>query len=117
MLPDGSHLRQSLGVSRGVDGREADECRLDSRVRKWSLGVTEALGGSPWVAFVALDEDTLGFQSLNNCYARVNSLGDANFVIRDLHKAAPRRMTGPAAPGMSWSTVVASLRLHDGTIP
>ena len=34
-----------------------------------------------------------------------------------LHKAAPRKMTGQGAPGMSWSTVVASLRLHDGTVP
>ena len=32
-----------------------------------SLGVTEALGGSPWVAFMAWDEDTLGFLSSNNC--------------------------------------------------
>ena len=59
-------LRQSLGLSRGVDEREADECRLDPRVRKWSLGVTEALGGSPWVAFMAWGEDTLRFLSSNN---------------------------------------------------
>ena len=29
-------LRQSLGLSRGVDEGEADECRLDPRVRKES---------------------------------------------------------------------------------
>ena len=61
VLPGGGVLRQSLGQSRGVDEREADECRLDPRVRKWCLGVTEALGGSPWVAFMAWDEDSLGF--------------------------------------------------------
>ena len=38
-------------------------------------------------------------------------------MVRVLHKAAPRKMTGQGAPGMSWSTVVASLRLHDGTVP
>ena len=32
-----------------------------------SLGVTEALGESPWVAFMAWDDDTLGFLSSNNC--------------------------------------------------
>ena len=47
----------------------------------------------------------------------MNSLGDANPVVRVLHKAAPRWMTGQGAPGMSWSKVVASLRLHDGTVP
>ena len=52
MLPGGGLLGQSLGPSLGADEREADECRLDPRVRKWSLGVTEALGGSPWVAFM-----------------------------------------------------------------
>ena len=57
MLLGGGFLRQFLGLSRGVD----DECRLDPRVRKWSLGVTEALGGSPWVSFMTWDEDTLGF--------------------------------------------------------
>ena len=31
-----------------------------------SFGVTEALGGSPWVAFMAWDEDTLGFLSSIN---------------------------------------------------
>ena len=31
-----------------------------------SLGVTEALGGSPWVAFMAWGEDTLRFLSSNN---------------------------------------------------
>ena len=67
MLPGGGHLRQSLGLSRGVDAREADECRLDPRVRKWSLGVTKALEGSPWVAFMAWDEDNLGFLSSINC--------------------------------------------------
>ena len=66
MLPDGCLLRQPLGLSRGVDEREADECRLDPRVRKWSLGVTEALRGSPWVAFMAWGEDTLRFLSSNN---------------------------------------------------
>ena len=45
MLPGGGHLRQSLGLSGGVDEREADERRLDPRVRKSSLGVTEALEG------------------------------------------------------------------------
>ena len=55
MLPGGGHLRQSLRLLRGIDNREADECRLDPRVRKWSLGVTEALGGSPRVAFMAWD--------------------------------------------------------------
>ena len=34
-------MRRSLGLTRCVDEREADECRLDPRVRKWSLGVTE----------------------------------------------------------------------------
>ena len=67
MLPGGGLLRQSLGLSRGVDEREAEECRLDPRIRKWSLGVTEALGGSPWVALMAWDEDTLGFLSSSNC--------------------------------------------------
>ena len=67
MLPGGGHLRQSLGLSRGVYEREADECRLDLRVRKWSLGVTEALGGSPWVAFMIWDADNLGFLSSGNC--------------------------------------------------
>ena len=67
MLPDGGLLRQSLGLSWGFDEREADECRQDPRVRKWSLGVTEALGGSRWVAFMAWDEDTLGFLSSSNC--------------------------------------------------
>ena len=38
-------------------------------------------------------------------------------MIRVLHKAAPKRMTGQGALGMSWSTVVASLRLHDGAVP
>ena len=38
-------------------------------------------------------------------------------MVRVLHLAAPRRMTGQEAPGISWSTVVASLRLHDGTVP
>ena len=47
----------------------------------------------------------------------MNSLGDANPVVRVLLKAAPREMTGQGAPGMSWSTVVANLRLHDGTVP
>ena len=47
----------------------------------------------------------------------MNSLGDVNPVVRVLHKAEPGGMTGPGAPGMSWSTVVASLRLHDGTVP
>ena len=60
-------MRQSLGLSRDVDEREADEYRLDPRVRKWSLGVTEALGRSPWVAFMAWDEDTLWFLSSSNC--------------------------------------------------
>ena len=32
-----------------------------------SVGVTEALGGSPWVAFMAWDEDNLGFLSSINC--------------------------------------------------
>ena len=67
MLPGGDLLRQSLGLSRGVDEREADECRLDPRVHKWSLGVTEALGGSPWVAFMAWDEANLGFLFSSNC--------------------------------------------------
>ena len=67
MLPGGGLLRQSLGMSRGVDEREADECRLDPRVREWSLGVTEALGGSPWVTFMAWDQDALGFLSSSNC--------------------------------------------------
>ena len=67
MLPGGGLLRQSFGLSRGGDEIEADECRLDPRVRKWSLGVTEALGGSPWVAFMAWDEDTLWFLSSSNC--------------------------------------------------
>ena len=67
MLPGGGLLRQSLGLSRGVDERKADERRLDPLVRKWSLGVTKALGGSPWVAFMAWDEDTLGFLSSINC--------------------------------------------------
>ena len=116
MLPGGGLFRQSLGLSRGVDEREDDECRLDPRVREWSLGITEALGGSPWVAFMAWDEDTLWFLSSSNCCAEVNSLGDANPVVRVLHKAAPRKMTGQGAPGMSWSTLVASLRLH-GTVP
>ena len=66
-MPGGSHLRQSLGLLRGVNERNADECGLDPRVRKWSLGVTEALGGSPWVVFMAWDEDTLGFLSSSNC--------------------------------------------------
>ena len=47
----------------------------------------------------------------------MNSLGDANPVVRVPHKLAPRKMTGQGAPGMSWSTVVASLSLHDGTVP
>ena len=47
----------------------------------------------------------------------MHSLGDANPVVRVLLKAAPRKMTGQEAPGMSWSTLVASLRLHDGTVP
>ena len=47
----------------------------------------------------------------------MNSVGDANPVVRVLHLAAPRRMTGQEAPGISWSTVVTSLHLHDGTIP
>ena len=38
-------------------------------------------------------------------------------MVRVLNKAAPRWITGQGAPGMSWSTVVASLRLHDGTGP
>ena len=38
-------------------------------------------------------------------------------MVRVLHKAAPRKMTGQGAPGMSWLTVVTSLRLHDGTVP
>ena len=38
-------------------------------------------------------------------------------MVRVLQKAAPRRMTGKGAPGMSWSTVVASLRIHHGTVP
>ena len=38
-------------------------------------------------------------------------------MVGVLLKAAPRRMTGQGAPGMSWSTVFASLRLHDGTVP
>ena len=67
MLPAGGRLRQSLGRSRGVDEREADDCQLDLRVRKWSLGVTDILGGSPWVAFMAWDEDTLGFPSSRKC--------------------------------------------------
>ena len=46
MLPGGGHLWQSFGLSPDVDEREADECRLHPRVRKWSLGVTEALEGS-----------------------------------------------------------------------
>ena len=46
-------VRPSLELSRGVDEGEADECLLDPGVRKWSLGVTEVLGGSPWVAFMA----------------------------------------------------------------
>ena len=46
-------LRQFLFLSRGVGGRGADECRLDHRVRKRSLGVVEALGGSLRVAFKA----------------------------------------------------------------
>ena len=37
-------------------------------------------------------------------------------MVRILHKAAPRWMTGQGTPGMSSSTVVASLRLHDGTV-
>ena len=53
VLRGGSHLRQSLFLPRGVGDREADECRLDHRVRKRSLGVVEALGGSLWVAFKA----------------------------------------------------------------
>ena len=110
-------MQQSLGLSRGVDEREADECGLDPRVRKDSLGVTETLGGSQWVAFMAWDADTLGFLSSSNCSARVNSLGDANHVVRVLHKVAPMWLTGQGAPGMSWSTVVASRRLHDGTVP
>ena len=51
----------AVGLFRGVDEREADECRVDPRVRKWSLRVTEARGGSPWVAFIAWDDDTLTF--------------------------------------------------------
>ena len=38
-------------------------------------------------------------------------------MIRVLHIAAPKRMTGQEAPGMSGSVVVSSLRLHDGTVP
>ena len=57
----------SLLGCRGALTREADECRLDPRVRKWSLGVTEALGGSPWVVFMAWDEDILWFLSSSNC--------------------------------------------------
>ena len=38
-------------------------------------------------------------------------------MVRVLHKAAPRWMRGEGAPGMSWSTVVASLRLYDWTVP
>ena len=49
--------------------------------------------------------------------SRSELAGNANPVVRVLHKAAPRRMTGQEAPGMSWSTVVASLRLNDGTVP
>ena len=56
-----------FGLLRGVDKREADECTLDPRVRKWSLGVTEALGGSLKVAFMAWGEDTLGFLSSSKC--------------------------------------------------
>ena len=67
MLPGGGHLRQSLGVSWPVNEREADERRLDLRVREWSLDVIEALGGSLWVAFMAWDEETLGFLSSRNC--------------------------------------------------
>ena len=37
-------------------------------------------------------------------------------MVRVLHKAAPRRITEQEAPGISWSTVVASLRLYDGTV-
>ena len=37
-------------------------------------------------------------------------------MVRVLNKAAPRWITGQGAPGMSWSTVVASIR-HDGTVP
>ena len=32
-------------------------------------------------------------------------------------QAAPRWITGQWASGMSWSTVVVSRRLHDGTVP
>ena len=86
--------------SRGVDERVADECRLDPRVRKWSLGVTEALGGSPWVAFMAWDEDTLRFLSSNNCRAGVNSLGDANPVVRVIASCEE------AGAGGSWHVLV-----------
>ena len=61
------------------------------------------------MAFMAWGGDTLEllFQAV---IERVNSLGDANtLVARILHKAAPRRMTGQGAPGMSWSTMYASL--------
>ena len=109
MLPDGGLLRQSLGLSRGVDEREADECRLDHGVCKWSLGVTKTLGGSPWIALMAWDDDALWFLSSSNCRAGVNSLGYANPVVRVLHNAASRKMTGQGTPGMSWSTVVVSL--------
>ena len=56
-------------VSWAVAGRrrERDEYRLNNRVRKWSLGVTGALGGSPWVAFMIWDADNLGFLSSGNC--------------------------------------------------
>ena len=111
-------MRQSLGLSRGVDEREADECRLDPRARKESRchrgsgrvsvggvhGVGRRYPGVP-VFKQVLSRSELAI------------IGDAHPVVRILHKAALRKMTGQGAPGMSWSTVFASLRLHDGTVP
>ena len=37
-------------------------------------------------------------------------------MVRIVHKVVPRRMSGREAPDMSRSTVVASLRRHDGTV-
>ena len=74
------------------------------------------------MAFMALDEDTLGFVSSNNCWAGVNSLGDANPVVRVI--VILRRGRGRwllACPVRRWSRVLVfmtglSLELRDSCV-
>ena len=107
-------LRQSLGLSRGVDERETDECRLDPRVRKEcrchrgsgrvSVGGVHGVGrrypGVP-VFNQLLSRNELA-RRCQTCWSESSHLA---------------KRPGQVAPGMSWSTLVASLRLHDGTVP